>query len=790
MKGESMKTGIKRALALLLAIVMVIGLGVTALADGEGTECTITIDTATGTYKAGDEVTLKVKISDNPGFGATQEIIIFDDSRLELTAINGSYKTTSKDEDGNEIETEVQYLPGLYTVNTNYEITADRLKLYPWLADYCDANGNQIHQLGIFTSANADTIYKNGTMYTLTFKVKEGAETGFASVTTRTQNFQVAGTKEDGSFTSYDVKQNIVSGGINVEGVTPTCKHTNVVAHAAVAADCTNSGNEAYWECKDCSKLFSDEALTTEITAIPTTAALGHNYVDGKCTRCGAAEPAYELYVEFDPAVDSDNDGIIDTDAGQTVNAKLMLRSATDAHINSFDAKVTFDENLTAGTPVANSPKLNYKAIDGGYQFYNYAADFDVKAGVAKQVAVIPVTVNANAPTGVEMAVTPSASAVGVGTSSKEIAVTTTGKSLEINSITVTFVTASGSYDVEYATNEMPSFDDVKDEGATTDKEGYTFTGWDPELAAVTGKVTYTAQYKANEYTVTFVDENGDVVEEVPFTYEEDKTITEPSVPAKDGYEGVWGEYDLTKPEDQTVHPTYTAKKYTITYEVDGGDEKAAVEYTIEDTTAIGSATKDGYTFIGWKVEEADGSWVKDADVAADDTVTGKYGNVTLKAQWVVTATIKFEDYAYATSEQVLLIVEADKLESGNYLFDGQPLYWTDSTDYGAKGAYVTLVDAKWAAKSAEEAAKALTIDTEAAVATKIDRDGDVNGDGKITITDAGVVYKMLSTNGDAFDDMSILDRLECDVVTSQSSAAYRGSIADVNAIMDVYLAK
>ena len=122
MKGESMKTGIKRALALLLAIVMVIGLGVTALADGEGTECTITIDTATGTYKAGDEVTLKVKISDNPGFGATQEIIIFDDSRLELTAINGSYKTTSKDEDGNEIETEVQYLPGLYTVNTNYEI--------------------------------------------------------------------------------------------------------------------------------------------------------------------------------------------------------------------------------------------------------------------------------------------------------------------------------------------------------------------------------------------------------------------------------------------------------------------------------------------------------------------------------------------------------------------------------------------------------------------------------------------------------------------------------------------
>ena len=41
------------------------------------------------------------------------------------------------------------------------------------------------------------------------------------------------------------------------------------------------------------------------------------------------------------------------------------------------------------------------------------------------------------------------------------------------------------------------------------DKEGYTFIGWDASLDSISDNITVTAQYEINSYTVRFVDENG-----------------------------------------------------------------------------------------------------------------------------------------------------------------------------------------------------------------------------------------------------------------------------------------
>ena len=81
------------------------------------------------------------------------------------------------------------------------------------------------------------------------------------------------------------------------DGTTPPTPHTHVLtAHVAVAATCTEAGNEAYWECTGCGKLFSDAEGKTEISAIPTTAALGHSFGDwtvvtaATCTKAGSEQ--------------------------------------------------------------------------------------------------------------------------------------------------------------------------------------------------------------------------------------------------------------------------------------------------------------------------------------------------------------------------------------------------------------------------------------------------------------------------------------------------------------------
>ena len=60
--------------------------------------------------------------------------------------------------------------------------------------------------------------------------------------------------------------------------------------------------------------------------------------------------------------------------------------------------------------------------------------------------------------------------------------------------------------------NTTPAF------SGTTDRTGYTFQGWSPEVAeTVTGNVTYTAQWTANTYTITLV--NGEESTTMEVTY-------------------------------------------------------------------------------------------------------------------------------------------------------------------------------------------------------------------------------------------------------------------------------
>ena len=99
------------------------------------------------------------------------------------------------------------------------------------------------------------------------------------------------------------------------------------------------------------------------------------------------------------------------------------------------------------------------------------------------------------------------------------------------------------------------------------EKEGYSFTGWTPEVAQTVpaSDVTYTAVYAINQYTVRFIIDN-DVIYEQEQDY--GSVIVVPNVPEREGYTfSGWGEVAETVPaEDVTYVGTYILNPVTIVY--------------------------------------------------------------------------------------------------------------------------------------------------------------------------------------------------------------------------------
>lgn len=77
--------------------------------------------------------------------------------------------------------------------------------------------------------------------------------------------------------------------------VTKAHSHTPILV-AGREATCTEAGSKAYYTCT-CGMSFEDEACTKAIADVDTwriIPALGHDFEDGKCIVCGAADPDYE----------------------------------------------------------------------------------------------------------------------------------------------------------------------------------------------------------------------------------------------------------------------------------------------------------------------------------------------------------------------------------------------------------------------------------------------------------------------------------------------------------------
>lgn len=264
--------------------------------------------------------------------GATQEGMVVVGT---LTLNNSSLTASSKPDN---------YIPAIVTKNfniTNSEITANGgFDLFDWNSGNTDSISLRITPAnGKLTELKVDGENWDGSAPK---HFKEGSESPYDSAV----NFSADEMNWLGAYRYIHIGEHIHTGGTATCTEPTICEdcgraYGNALGHNAVKterkeATCIEDGNIEYWYCDVCSKYFSDEALTKEITKEGTvvkatghgetelknakeatctvegytgdkvckvcglvaekgkvTAKAAHNFKDGKCTVCKATDPNY-----------------------------------------------------------------------------------------------------------------------------------------------------------------------------------------------------------------------------------------------------------------------------------------------------------------------------------------------------------------------------------------------------------------------------------------------------------------------------------------------------------------
>ncbi len=242
-------------------------------------------------------------------------------------------------------------------------------------------------------------------------------------------------------------------------------------------------------------------------------------------------------------------------------------------------------------------------------------------------------------------------------------------------------------------------------------RTGYTFAGWvDANGDAVTdetlaeGNATYYATWTANQYTITLIAFNGTPDTTVTVTYGT-PVGDQLADPVKPGYTfNGWFMADaVTQYTAETVYAvagnitlyaTWTANRYTVVLDPNGGTMDAEMTMTVTFDKAIGQLpvpTKEGYTFIGWL--DAEGNKV------LAETVYTVAGDSTLTAQWAANAyTITLDPGTDATVDPATVnVVYGEAVNTlpvpvkAGYTFEGW--YDADGNLYTAETVYSVTGD-------------------------------------------------------------------------------------------------
>lgn len=165
-------------------------------------------------------------------------------------------------------------------------------------------------------------------------------------------------------------------------------------------------------------------------------------------------------------------------------------------------------------------------------------------------------------------------------------------------------------------------------------RNGYTFNGWSPAgviPAGSIGEKTFTASWKAITYKISYVMNGGTNPTGNPKNYTPDSPNITLLNPTRTGYVFAGWTPSNTIPTgsygDKTFTANWTAQAYTITYNLNGGENNPGnpATYTILDARInLLPATRTGYTFVRWSPI----SYIS----------AGSTGNKTFSAVWTPTS--------------------------------------------------------------------------------------------------------------------------------------------------------
>ena len=175
------------------------------------------------------------------------------------------------------------------------------------------------------------------------------------------------------------------------------------------------------------------------------------------------------------------------------------------------------------------------------------------------------------------------------------------------NGTPVTVTYAYGALGGTYATQIVQAGETAITAPADPTREGYTFISWDKAIPATmpAENMTLTAQWRINQYTITFDTDGGSAI--APITQDYGTAITAPAAPTKTGY--TFAGWDRAIPAtmpagDMTIKANWAVNQYTISFDTDGGSAIAPITQGYGTAiTAPAAPTKPGYTFAGWDTE-------------------------------------------------------------------------------------------------------------------------------------------------------------------------------------------